>query len=453
MPRRFNLSFFGLVGAVMVALKLKDHIDGYDRVSSDEEGQGRVALQDTPAPAYQDEPMRDGEEAVALLDTEIPTQRPKRKRQSGCCVCCGVDLGLFCKALGIVTLLFMLYGAIKLIIWAVSPTPTGLETMPAFSTSLGCQSASHLYKGGEFTISIPPGPDGEHALDVRGTSVGTITLLEAASDATEISYTMTVRASDESLVDKVTLRYPGADPDQADSRMVISTPVITDTTSSACVRYDIALHIPKNLKKLYVAPHTLSHVQFHPDSHLNLENLIVTLFAMNDKNMILTSQNAIARKVKLEVYRGWIVGDVSLLSSVAITTQRGDGVANVRVHPTAPMDPLHPELEAADLQTTTGAGRTDITYINDRALPHRPIRSSHLSSRNGDVYLTYRESEFNGRISMMSKSFTATGISAFNRNTTTGSNDGDSKWTHWVGDVNGGDELTVNSRGWTTLYF
>ncbi|EEB96133.1 hypothetical protein MPER_04786, partial [Moniliophthora perniciosa FA553] len=123
--------------------------------------------------------------------------------------------------------------------------------------------------------------------------------------------------------------------------------------------------------KLHVAPHTLSHVQFHPDSHLNLENLIVTLFAMNDKNMILTSQNAIAQKVKLEVYRGWI---------------RGDGVANVRVHPTAPTDPLHPELEAADLQTTTGAGRTDIT--------------------NGDVYLTYRESEFNGR-----------------------SQDGDSQWT------------------------
>ncbi|KAK7035245.1 hypothetical protein VNI00_012012 [Paramarasmius palmivorus] len=453
MPRRYNLSFFGLVGAIMVALKLKEHVDGYDRVSSDEDGHGRVALQDTPAaPTYRDEPAREGEEGVALLDTELPTtQRPKRKRQGGCCacICCGVNLSLFCKALGIATLLFTLYGAIKLIMWAVSPTPTGLENMPAFSTSLGCQSASHLYQGSEFTVNVSPGSRGEHALDVSGSSaVGTITLVEAPIDATDIQYTMTVRTTDESLLERINLRYPKTDPDMTDSRLILSTPQITDTNT--CMRYDITMHIPKTLKKLHVAPHTLAHVQFHPDAHLELENLIVTLFAMNNKNMLLPSQNAVAKKLKLEVYRGWIVGDISLFSSAMITTQRGDGVANVRVHPTAPIDLLHPELEVAELQTTTGAGRTDITYISDRGLPHRRIKSTHMSSRNGDVYLTYREAEFSGRVALTSKSYSTTGLTPVNRNTTTG---GDSKWTHWVGEESGVDELVVNSRGWTGLYF
>ncbi|KAF9264262.1 hypothetical protein L218DRAFT_926655 [Marasmius fiardii PR-910] len=451
-PLGLRISFFGMVSAVMVALKLKEHMDGRPQ---DEEG--RVALHEPPR--YRDEPSEDDEENATLLrlDTELPARRP-RTRRIGCCTCCP-NVGLFCKALGIVTLVFTVYGAFKLIVWAVSPTPTGLENLPAFSESLGCRNAPHLYNGGNVSIRVPFGTHDsfDHTLDVRGESVGTITIAEAVSNANEVEYTMTLRSTDESVLQSVKLEYLSKDEsaDVEESRMSI----YTGSSSSAgnqndCVRYDITMHIPPGLKSLSVKSHTLTHVQFSPGAEIALNNLHVTLFAQNEHNLILPHQNIRANKLALEVYRGWIVGDASIVNQTSITTQRGDGIAHVRVYPTPPIDVTQPD--PCELQTTTGAGRTDIIFTSDKTSIHRPIKAVHMASQSGDVYLTYRDAGFSGRISLDSSSFTAIGLHPFTDKTPAEKDDEveqGTKWTHWVGDKDGKDRIFVKSRSWTGLYF
>ncbi|KAJ3982419.1 hypothetical protein F5890DRAFT_1415774 [Lentinula detonsa] len=449
MAPRINrgVSFFGLVGATMAALKLKEHFDGYNQLSTEEEG--RVALH-TPSAEYNDREagLQTLEEEEGLLNTNI--QKPVRKRHNPRCVCCGLNCGLFCKALAIVTVLFVIISVGKFIWWALTPSPTGLEGKPVFSQALGCLDASHLYNGGETTMSIPVGDRHDHAIAVHGDAVGTLIVTEAPADINEVQYKLTIQSNDQSLLDQVTLQYPAAKPDGSSdgiSRLLISTPRLNQDSSS-CIRYDVTMYIPKALKKLHILPHAVAHVRFDPEAHIDLEDTFVTLYQMDKRNLIEPHQNLRSTNLALEVYRGWIVGDAAIVNETSITTQRGDGVANVHVHPTAPADPTNPEQ--VSLRTTTGAGRTDLYFENDKAYPHRPIKSTHLSSRNADVYLTYKNAEFNGNVKLDSGSHTLTSTMPYSLR-------GQSKghWTYWIGDMNGPgkDEISINSRGWTGLYF
>ncbi|RDB16669.1 hypothetical protein Hypma_002683 [Hypsizygus marmoreus] len=442
---RSGLSFFGTIGAVMAALKLKQSWDEYKSVSTEEEG--RVAM--TSADSYRD--GGDDESTVGLLDTEIRPTRPKKK--SGCCVCCGLNCGLFWKAFGIVVAGLVLWNAIKLIIWAVKPAPTGLEHMPAFSSSLGCLNAPHIYNSSKtvFTARMHP-TKFDHAFDIRGGAVGTFVIAEGPAGSDEMKYEMTLRTDDADLLKYVDVHFPDTDEDDhiSNSRLLITTPR-PDASSSSCMRYDIKLFVPPTLKKLHVASHTTMHVEFDANADVKLDDLFVTMFSMSKDNMILPHQGVRGTHMALEVYRGWIVGDVAIVNSTAITTQRGDGITNVRAHPAAPVNPAVPD--PASLRTTTGAGRTDIFYVTPKAFK-RPINNIHMSSRNADMYLTYRQAEFSGRIELDSKSYTATGAQPYPKTQPSGDDDvGIPVWTHWVGDKDGADEVYVKSRGWTGLYF
>lgn len=326
--------------------------------------------------------------------------------------------------------------------------------MPAYSTSLGCLAAPYMYNGTEtLTVKVPMDTDRfDHAFDIRGSAVGTFVIAEGSSDSSEVEYKIAIRSDNETLLEHVSLRYPTTEEDTSveSSRLLITTPR-TEPSSRSCMRFDITMYIPRNLKKLHVAAHSPVHVQFDPETRIQLDDLFVTLAAMDSNNMILPHENVKADKMTLEVYRGWVVGNAAIVNSTAITTQRGDGVANVRIHPVSPADPAVPD--PAFLQTTTGAGRTDIFYVNDKSFPHRPIRSVHMSSRNADMYLTYQEAEFTGLVELNSKSYTATGLKpmGIHPGNDEGS-DGSPKWTHWSGDKDGGDTIFVKSRGWTGLY-
>ncbi|KAJ4468198.1 hypothetical protein J3R30DRAFT_1682837 [Lentinula aciculospora] len=444
MAPRINrgVSFFGLVGATMAALKLKEHFNGF---STEEEG--RVALH-SPSADYTDREagLQTLEEEEGLLNTDI--QKPIRKHHNPRCVCCGLNCGLFWKAVGIVAAFFVIISVGKFIWWALTPSPTGLEGMPIFSESLGCLDASFLYNGGETTITIPVGDRHDHAVDVHGDGVGTFTVTEAPADMTEIQYKLTIQTNDQSLLDQVTLQYPAARPDGSSdgiSRLLIGTPRL-NRDSSSCIRYDVTMYIPKTLKKLHILPHAVAHVRFDPQAHIDLEDTFVTLYDMDKRNLIEPSENLRSTSLSLEVYRGWIVGHAAIVNETTITTQRGDGVANVNVHPTPPANPTNPE--PVSLRTTTGAGRTDLYFENDKAYPHRPIKSIHSSSRNADVYLTYKNAEFDGNVKLDSSSFTATGAKSYSLG-----GQGKGQWTHWVGDMDGKDEIFIKSRGWTGLYF
>ncbi|KAF9461324.1 hypothetical protein BDZ94DRAFT_1264170 [Collybia nuda] len=455
MPVRPNarpgLSFFGTIGLVMAALKLKQNWDDqYGPVASEDED--RVAL--ASHSPYRDVGA-DDEARIGLLDTEIPTTRRKSKR-SGCCVCCGINCSLFWKAFGIVLAGFALWYSFKFVRWAVTPAPTGLESMPLYNISFGCLSAPYIYNSSKTTFNAPIGwKKFDHAFDIRGSAAGTFVIAEGAVGSQEIEYEMTIRTDDSSLLQDISVHFPDMTDDGvvSNSRVVITTPRI-DPSSSSCMRYDITMYVPRNLKKLHVASHSPMHVQFDSVANVELDDLYVTMFAMDRNNMILPRETIRANRMALEVYRGWIVGDVSIVNSTSITTQRGDGVANVRVHPTAPGNLALPD--PAYLRTTTGAGRTDIFYIASKAF-RRPIHNVHMSSRNADMHLTYREAEYSGRIELESRSYTATGLHSFPRTLPSKDDEGGAdrspRWTHWVGNQGGDDTVYVKSRGWTGLYF
>ncbi|KAJ7346507.1 hypothetical protein DFH08DRAFT_914574 [Mycena albidolilacea] len=443
MPERtgpgFSIGFWGMVAGVMVALKLKESLDDCkidQQVSTDEEG--RVALVDGEPATYRD--IEGNEEAISLINTDITVTRPKRKRAK-CCMCCGLDCGLFWKAFGIVVAIFAIWNGFKLVRWAMTPAVTGLEDMPTYSTSLGCVSAQYTYAGKPTSFNVPIGSDNaDHGFDTRGGAVGTVTVLEGAPTSTKVTYDITIRSDDKSLLDDLILDHPPDQDTVKDSHLRIVTP---HPDEGKCIRYDVKMYIPPTLKKLHLASHTITHVQFDPDSHIQLDDFFVTLFSPKRLNMILPHNSLVAHNMQLEVFEGWIVGDASLDSSTKITTQRGRGVMNVRVHPTLAINPASPEV--ATLRTTSGSGRTDIFYVGKDASVHRPISSTHMSSMNADMYLTYRDAQYSGLIELGAKSFTATGVQKIT--------EPQDQWTHWVGDEHGKDGLSIKTRGWVGVYF
>lgn len=317
--------------------------------------------------------------------------------------------------------------------------------MPAFSTSLGCLTAPFIYNQSTTTLNASIGTHTfDHAFDIRGGAVGTFIITEGTPESEEIKYEMTLRTDDEALLKQVYIRYPeiGEDGTSINSQLLVSTPYI-DPSSSSCMRYDIKMYVPPNLKKLHVASHTAMHVQFDPNSNVVVDDLYVTMFAMSTNNLVLPSLSVRGKKMALEVYRGWIVGDVAVDDSTSIVTQRGDGVANVRVLPTE-------SSELATFRTTTGAGRTDVTYIRPKD-SQRLMSNTHISARNADMYLTYREAGFSGLIDLDSQKYSATGTHPFPNSGKIGDNT--PKWTHWTGDKDGKDQILIKSRGWTGLYF
>jgi hypothetical protein len=306
--------------------------------------------------------------------------------------------------------------------------------------------APHLYNGSKVTFTAPINTHQDHAFYTRGGAVGTLTLADGEADAQEIKYEMVLRANDEALFKDVYFEYPEYNDDQivARSRVIMTTP---HGPAGSCIRFDMTMYVPPSLKKLDVALHTTTHVQFTPSARINTEDLFVTLFAMDSKNIIVPSAHVTSQRQALEVYRGWIVGDASIVKETSITTQRGDGVANVKLHPAPPNSNVP---EPATLRTTTGAGRSDFFYVGEKAFK-RPIDSTHISSGNADMHLTYTGAEFSGRIDMSSKSFSMTGAQriAPSRH----DDEITSTWTHFSGDIDGGDKISVSSRGWTGLYF
>ncbi|KAG6882952.1 hypothetical protein C0992_010199, partial [Termitomyces sp. T32_za158] len=223
--------------------------------------------------------------------------------------------------------------------------------MPAFSSSLGCLTAPHVYNNTKVVMTAQVGPENDHSFDFRGSAVGTLVLRQGASDLKDVKYEMSLRASDEMLLKNVNIIYPDFDEEGSisGSRLMILAPGAGPKTE--CMRFDIVMYIPSTLRKLNVVSHAATHVQFAPDANIKLESFYVTLFAMDENNLILPSQTIHSDYMSLELIRGWIVGDVTILNGTSITTQRGDGITNVRAHPTSPSDSEHPL--PATLRTTT----------------------------------------------------------------------------------------------------
>ncbi|PCH43469.1 hypothetical protein WOLCODRAFT_121983 [Wolfiporia cocos MD-104 SS10] len=438
MPRRGSgqpssgLTFFGMVGATMAALKLKEHWDEYRKVPT-EEGTGPVALPISPV----------DEEAISMLDTQIPDARRSRKK-ADCCVCCGMRCGLFWKAFGIVCAFLVGWQLIKLLIWIVTPSPTGLEGMPEFSKSLGCQNAPYLFNGAEVSYTIPVGINADdHTLDIIGGAIGTIVFAQGTADATDIKYTLTLRTDNAALFEQVAVTYPAtADVEEgaAKSALQLATPLVG---AGACMRYDMTVYLPPALRDLRVHARGAAQVKFDAESNFDMDALTVIVQSLDERSMLLPHRGVHAGTLHLGVSRGWLVGDVAVEEEASLSTDLGDAVMNVHVFP-APSGANPPAT--ATFETATGAGRADVFYVNHPGHPHRPIMNTHRSVRGGDLYLTYKQAEFNGTVELAAKSSTSMGMHGVGNRM--------SQELPWVGSQDGSDRIIASSpNGWIGLYF
>ncbi|KAI1791307.1 hypothetical protein LXA43DRAFT_1012096 [Ganoderma leucocontextum] len=431
--------FGAMLGTVMVALKLKEHYGEYSSLPNEEDGlsHGPVALRGPNL----DEDAPDG---ASLLDTSLLGGRAKPQRKADCCLCCGMRCGLFWKAFGIVCVLLLGWQAVKLILWATSPKETGLEGMPEFSTSLGCLDAPYVYKGGKREIFVPVGQNqnkGDHSLDFRGGAVGTIVVAQGDEDLKEVKYEFDLRATSEKLLGAIVFDYPTQEEvfeGVKSSRLQLATPT---PLANTCIRFDVTIYLPPAVKTLHIQSHSVTQIKFDPDSNFNLNSLFVTLYRLGERNMVLATEGIHANNLDLQLTQGWLVGDVTVVDEVSLSTQRGDARMHVRVHP-APSSAEPPA--PVKLLTSSGAGRADVFFVNHPGLPHRPIDSTHHCSMNGKgTYLTYTEAEFNGTVDLTAKSFSAKGLqNAFKQ-------DGGMPY---FGSREGGDKMLVKSQGWVGLF-
>ena len=325
-----------------------------------------------------------------------------------------------------------------------------LANLPEFSTSLGCSDAPFIYKGSAQTFTAPLGTKGlDHLLAVRGHAVSVITLADGERGSTEVKYQLILRANDKRLLTTAMIDMPDvhADGTVTKSRLTVYTPsqLLADRPD-ACSRLEMTVYIPPNSKKFSLNSYIQSHVQLSKDTKINVDKLFVTLFNPSKNNIIKASQSIQAKKLALEVYEGWIVGEATVVDTLDIMTQRGSGIANVKVSAAA-ANHGHAEGEKVHFTTASGSGRSDFWYTQ-RGLVKRPINARHLSSRNAELYLHYEGSDFNGKVELESKSNAITGVLPYAKGVHE-----DSSWTHTAGRPNGQDRMVVESRGWVGLYF
>ncbi|CAL1707390.1 unnamed protein product [Somion occarium] len=330
----------------------------------------------------------------------------------------------------------VLVAAFVLLTWRVlkmfGPPGTGLEGMPAYGESLGCDD-SRYFQGLTFFEGYLHPEQAQHSLDIRGAAVGTVHILQGDSDS--VKYEMQYYTDSSSRRSQFAIKSPRRDDvvtGRDISRVELATPLDLHGT---CMRYDMKVILPPQLKELHIRALSTTQIKMSPLAEVSLDKLVISLYGNDRRNMLLVSNTFRANLTDFELTSGWIVGSTQVLNKTVVTTQLGDAVTDLHV---APSPVVTNGSSVAELETTTGAGRTNILY--NRKGSTRPIHSSHRSwHRAGDMYLDYTKAAFNGKVNIVAKSFSAPGIKH-------------SKGAGWmfVGEEDI-DTLIISSKGWVGL--
>ncbi|KAF9244910.1 hypothetical protein BU15DRAFT_71272 [Melanogaster broomeanus] len=94
----------------------------------------------------------------------------------------------------------------------------------------------------------------------------------------------------------------------------------------------------------------------------------------------------------LDIERGWLVGDVTIIDATSIYPPWGCSGKLARP-PAFILDGL-----ASTPNSISSFGRMDVFYSTPRSGAEIPILSTHTSARGGDLYLVYKEAEFSGEV-------------------------------------------------------
>ncbi|KAI0726613.1 hypothetical protein BC629DRAFT_1303228 [Irpex lacteus] len=443
-----DFKFWGTVGAVMTALKLKDAYDDCEPATSAKRRGTTTSRAYCPRSPIDEEHGTHQEDLE--LDTTLPTiARPKRKRHADCCCCAYItSCGIFWKAFGAVLSLVFVWQTLRFIFWSAKPTPTGLEKMPKFNTSLECKNAVYTFNPDATTYSVPFNVSrASHTVQLQGDAFGTFIITEGAQDATAIKYDLVLKFKRRDTSVRCRFQVPHSrnrlmmvePPVQA----TLDTPVsISGADGSSCAHFDIVLYVPPQLKELTIFSSSLVHLKFasRTRSGITLDKLEISVDSPH-QNLILPTTSIRANDLRLLVRKGYLVGDVSIVDSTTLETRYGDAVANVHVYPSS-----EEGLDDAKLTTNTGDGRADFFFMPPTP-PSSSSSSKHTASGVGDLYLKYERSGFSGRISLKAGSATTRNMHAidYHKSFTRG----------WVREEDGKDRLNIKAgrNTWVGLYF
>ncbi|PAV20287.1 hypothetical protein PNOK_0291400 [Pyrrhoderma noxium] len=402
----------------MLLLKLKSEHDQYRPIPTDASNSSTNPL---APPPYRDDDC-DRESAI-VLDTSIG--RPKRKRSTlgKCCVCCGLNCGYFFLSLGIVILGYLAWSIIKLVWWAATPAPSGLENIPKFSTSLGCLDASHLFTDPEaqgtlnhnsllYTMDVDS--DAGFQLRLFGGAVGTLVLapsLASDTDNTTVALHTSIRTNEKGLLSQVKIEKSRT----GKSSLGIQTPSSSEN-EDACMRYDLKLYLPPALRHLTIASQSVVQVKFSDEftpAFSRLETVIIKLSSISSG--------------------GYLSGSLSISGSTSINTGTGDAITNVKLVTT------ESSFVESKLSTKTGSGQSTFVYEN---LESKRVQNEHRVFGKGDLRLTYEKARFNGIVDINAQSYSLSGVRK----------DLESD-LRYVGNKEGGDSLKIISDGWVKVNF
>ena len=314
------------------------------------------------------------------------------------------------------------------------PTTTGLENMPAFGTSLGCEDAPFIFSShSEASYAIPIGSQQSFEFSLAGEGVSTLELFSTTGD--NVLVEMVLRTDDEANLKGVDLKYGGR---LGDSAGFFNLAMPSMLAGGSCMRVDMKVYIPTKLRRLLLDSRPLTHLKFPSKNDVpnggQLEELSIALRSTLENNVFLSSLALPARRTTIEQHGGYLAGSVALLDNTHIIT-RETAITYLAVHSIKVSEDWYPRLV-----TDTGHGRTTFTYVNK---DWRPIDAQHQSV-GGDLYLQYGGTWFSGPVEIDARSSTTWNVNSdatvYPRH-------------HWVRSRFGSDRLYARTPGWVGLYF
>lgn len=195
------------------------------------------------------------------------------------------------------------------------------------------------------------------------------------------------------------------------TNFVINTPAFNNPGSNgspSCMRFDITVYIPSNLKKLVVNISTPVQITISPQGHVALDEVSISLSNAHPNCRIEASESLQARRLTVEMSRGIIEGAISIGDYAEITNWSGqiklDTIPNASFNLSSP--------STARLLTTTTNGGVEIRYFWNRAHRKRRIESYHTTGTATSVgRFNYGSSGFRGQLSVNLTSYNVTDMS------------------------------------------
>lgn len=274
-----------------------------------------------------------------------------------------------------------------------------------------CQEPSNATNNSRLLVVVPSGQATDHTFVVQGGSSGHVTLASSPDPSdTSITYDIFIEGNPESI-SKFGPVNPGLGPIATD--FVINTPTDLNPPGSdgppSCMRFDITMYIPSNLKRLAVNVSTPVQITFSPQGHVALDQVSINVSSTHPNCRIDCSESLQARNLTVEMNGGIIHGAISIGDYAQIINWNGqiqlDTIPNVSSDLSKP--------STATLSTTTANGKVDIRYLRNQAHRKRRIESYHtMGTKVTSVgRFDYGCSGFNGQLFANTTSYNVTDMS------------------------------------------